>query len=106
MLLKACAKPDQDLSLIRVDPVVVGETIRSFIYTGTYEFVPVYHCDVAFCKPKMTKVSLLCHCLIPWGMALHLLLFMELGRRNSMFIDAVSATHVIIVSVLELTSLN
>ena len=42
-------------------------------------------------------------------MALHLLLFMELGRRNLMFTDAVSATHGIIVSVLEcvaLTSLN
>lgn len=66
LLIMACAKPDQDLSLIRVDPVAVEEMICSFFYTGTYESVPVQNCDVAFCKPKMTKVSLLCHCLTPW----------------------------------------
>uniref|UniRef100_A0A1X7UXJ5 SWIM-type domain-containing protein n=1 Tax=Amphimedon queenslandica TaxID=400682 RepID=A0A1X7UXJ5_AMPQE len=66
LLLMACSYPNDDLSLKHIDPVALRETLCTYIHTGSYERVPVDECDVAFCKRKVSKVSLLCYCFTPW----------------------------------------
>ena len=66
LLIMACSYPNDDLSRKRIDPVALGETLCSYIHTGSYERVPVNECGVAFCESKVSKVSLLCYCFTPW----------------------------------------
>lgn len=47
-LLKACSEPNQDLSLIRTDPVIFGEEMLKLLSDKKYTSVPVMVSDQPF----------------------------------------------------------